>query len=231
MLSGKNIPRHIAIIMDGNGRWAARKGLPRYYGHNRGVETVRRIISACLDLGIKHLTLYTFSTENWRRPKQEVDAIMKAMEESIDRYADEFVGQAKVRVRFIGRWRELPKNLAEKMQDITIRTKDFNNLNLTFAINYGGRQEILDALTEVIARNIKVLDEESFRGYLYAPDIPDPDLLIRTAGEFRVSNFLLWQIAYSEIYTTKILWPDFKKQHLVKAIKSYQKRRRKFGAL
>ena len=227
-----NLPQHIAIIMDGNGRWARRRGLPRTYGHHRGAKAVKRIINACLDLKIEYLTLYTFSTENWTRPKSEIETLMRLLENYLDSAEREIPRYKEVKVRIIGRYWELPGELPRKIEKLMSDTQEHKGLNLILAINYGGRREILDAVDKIIKkrRNLNG-DENGFRKYLYAPDIPDPDLLIRTAGEYRISNFLLWQISYTELYTTKKLWPDFNKLDLIRAINDYQKRRRKFGGL
>lgn len=232
----KKLPRHIAIIMDGNGRWAKRRGLPRTYGHRQGTKAVRRVIGACLELGIKYLTLYTFSTENWKRPASEVKALMRLLEEYIDKREQLLPQYEKVRVRIIGRWWELPNPLPAKLRTLMEETKDHKGLTLTLAINYGGRREILDACRKFVedslkAGKVKDVDEEGFRNYLYDPELPDPDLLIRTAGEFRVSNFLLWQLSYAEIYVTRKLWPDFNKLDLLNAIRDYNRRERRFGGL
>lgn len=222
-----NVPTHIAIIMDGNGRWAKKRGLPRLQGHYAGVNAVRRVIEASLDFNIKYLTLYAFSTENWDRPKKEVNGLMrlfpKVIEEEVDRLKTH-----KVRVRFLGRLKELPNKVQEKLYWIEEQTKNFEDLNLIIALNYSGREELIDAVNKAV-REGKVVNEETFKGFLYLPDIPDPDLLIRTSGEVRISNFLIYEIAYTELYFTPTLWPDFEKSDLMKAIKSYQKRERKFG--
>jgi len=230
------IPTHIAIIMDGNGRWAKRKGFPRNYGHYEGAKSVKRIIKACLDLGIKYLTLYTFSTENWKRPEKEINAIMDLLRKHLDNSITGLPDYKEIRFRVIGRWHELPDDLSQKIQTVIDDTRNHCGLNLTLAINYGGRREIMDAVEGIIRDSKSVeklleINEEVFKQYLYAPEIPDPDLFIRTSGEYRISNFLLWQSAYSEIYVTKKLWPDFRKSDLIKAIKDYQKRERKFGAV
>ncbi len=222
-----DIPAHIAIIMDGNGRWAKKRNLPRLQGHRAGVNAVRRVIDASLDLKIKYLTLFAFSKENWERPKREVNGLMhlftKVIEEEIDNLKSH-----KVRVRFLGRLKELPDKVKENINRIQEKTKNFNNLNLIIALNYSGREELIDAVNKAVIKG-KTVDEESFKKYLYIPDIPDPDLLIRTSGEVRISNFLLYEIAYSELYFTQTLWPDFGSNDLLKAITSYQKRERKFG--
>ncbi|MCK4321640.1 di-trans,poly-cis-decaprenylcistransferase [candidate division WOR-3 bacterium] len=222
-----NVPTHIAIIMDGNGRWAKKRGLPRLQGHYAGVNAVRRVIEASLDFNIKYLTLYAFSTENWDRPKKEVNGLMrlfpKVIEEEVNRLKTH-----KVRMRFLGRLKELPDKVQEKLYWIEEQTKNFEDLNLIIALNYSGREELIDAVNKAV-REGKVVNEETFKGFLYIPDIPDPDLLIRTSGEVRISNFLLYEIAYTELYFTPTLWPDFEKSDLIKAIKAYQKRERKFG--
>jgi len=222
-----NVPTHIAIIMDGNGRWAKKRGLPRLQGHYAGVNAVRRVIEASLDFNIKYLTLYAFSTENWDRPKKEVNGLMrlfpKVIEEEVNRLKNH-----KVRMRFLGRLKELPDKVQEKLYWIEEQTKNFEDLNLIIALNYSGREELIDAVNKAV-REGKVVNEEIFKGFLYLPDIPDPDLLIRTSGEVRISNFLLYEIAYTELYFTPTLWPDFEKSDLIKAIKAYQKRERKFG--
>ena len=237
MISSASIPRHIAITMDGNGRWAAKKGFPRKYGHSRGVKTVRRVIDLCLDLGVEFLTLYTFSTENWKRPKGEVDALMKLLEENIEGNLTKLSDRNNIRVRVVGDWRVLPGELPQKIENIINRTEGFKKLNLSLAINYGSRQEIINAVSSIAGDvksgeiEIQDIDEILIKSQLYTFDLPDPDLLIRTAGEYRISNYLLWQIAYTELYTTKKLWPDFNKSDLLKAIKNYNKRRRKYGAI
>jgi len=222
-----NVPTHIAIIMDGNGRWAKKRGLPRLQGHYAGVNAVRRVIEASLDFNIKYLTLYAFSTENWDRPKKEVNGLMKLFPKVIEEEVNRLKTH-KVRMRFLGRLKELPDKVQEKLYWIEEQTKNFEDLNLIIALNYSGREELIDAVNKAV-REGKVVNEEIFKGFLYLPDIPDPDLLIRTSGEVRISNFLLYEIAYTELYFTPTLWPDFEKSDLIKAIKAYQKRERKFG--
>jgi len=227
-------PRHIAIIMDGNGRWAQKRGLPRLEGHFAGVGAVRRIVEACRDLGIPYLTLYTFSTENWRRPKEEVEGLMMLLREQLRSQTPE-LKEKGVRVIVIGKREELPLELQEEIKRSEEETAQNKDLHLILAINYGGRAEIVQACKRIIEKvkrgEIEDVDESSFSSYLYTKDIPDPDLLIRTAGEQRVSNFLLWQIAYTEFYVTETLWPDFTKEDLIKAIEDYKRRKRKFGGL
>ncbi|RKZ26474.1 isoprenyl transferase [bacterium] len=224
------IPRHIAIIMDGNGRWARKRGLPRIFGHRAGVKAVRRTIKACIDLGVEYLTLYTFSKENWARPREEVEGLMFLLKEVIRKEIKELMDY-NGKVRFIGRISELPDYVQEEIKFAAEKTKNNTGLNLIIALNYGGRAEIVDAVKKMIEDGVKEIDEDKFRKYLYAPDIPDPDLVIRTSGEMRISNFLLWEIAYSELWITKVLWPDFRKKHLMEAIESYNRRERRFGGL
>jgi len=225
------IPRHIAIIMDGNGRWAEKRKMPRIYGHRAGVKATRRAIQTAIDLGIEYLTLYTFSQENWARPKKEVDALMKLLQEVIRNETKELMDY-NVKARFIGNIEELPESVKKEVYKLTEKTKGNTGLNLLIALNYGGRREIMDAINRIIKeRQTPLKDEDDFRTYLYAPDVPDPDLLIRTSGEMRVSNFLLWEIAYTEIWITKTLWPNFKKSHIIKAIQAYNQRERKFGGI
>ncbi len=224
-----NIPLHIAIIMDGNGRWARKRGLPRIYGHRAGVKAVRRTIEACLDIGVKYLTLYTFSTENWTRPPDEVMGLMKLFTDVI-RKEIKNLKEKKVRVVFIGRRDGLPEEVIENMEWVSNETANFRDLTLIIALNYSGRAEIVDAVNKAIEKGEKV-DEEKIKEFFYFPEMPDPDLLIRTSGEMRISNFLLYQIAYTELYITEILWPDFDKRELLKAIKSYSTRERRFGGI
>ena len=236
VLDPERIPRHVAIIMDGNGRWATAQGLPRIMGHARGYETVREIVRASGELGLQALTLYTFSTENWRRPKDETDAIMSLIEQATVNELPELM-ENQVRLWVSGRFSELPASLQKALTDSMAATANNTGLILNLAINYGGRQELLDAVREatrrIIEGKIKPEDitEEYFSGLLYTAGLPDPDLLIRTAGEMRVSNFLLWQIAYAEIRVTPTFWPDFTKKDLMLAIADYQNRVRKFGAV
>jgi len=224
-----NIPLHVAIIMDGNGRWARKRGLPRIYGHRAGVKAVRKTIEACLDIGVKYLTLYTFSTENWTRPPEEVMGLMKLFTDVI-RKEIKNLKEKKVRVVFIGRRDGLPEEVIENMEWVSNETTKFRDLTLIIALNYSGRAEIVDAVNKAIEKGEKV-DEESIRKFFYFPEMPDPDLLIRTSGEMRISNFLLYQIAYTELYITDVLWPDFDKRELLKAIKSYSTRERRFGGI
>jgi undecaprenyl diphosphate synthase len=230
----KSIPRHVAIIMDGNGRWAERRGLSRIEGHRAGLESVRAVVRAAHELGVRWLTLYAFSLENWNRPKPEVDELMRLLERYIDIEIDE-VDESGIQVRAIGRIDRLASSVRSKIEDAVARTRDNREMTLVFALSYGGRAEIVDAARRLLrdAESGKVdperLDEKTFAAYLYDPEMPDPDLLIRTGAESRVSNFLLWQIAYAEIYTTAAMWPEFRKEHLAAAIADFQTRERRFG--
>ncbi|MCK9244697.1 MAG: isoprenyl transferase [Candidatus Marinimicrobia bacterium] len=234
VLARGELPRHIAIIMDGNGRWAKRRGLPRVAGHNEGINSVREITRECGQIGIKVLTLYTFSIENWSRPKSEVTYLMTLLLRTIRNEVNE-LHKNNVRLTLMGHLADLPddplKGLLEGVEKTSLNT----GLNLNLALSYGGRAEILDA-TRTIAQNVREgrialedIDERLFSSYLYTRDIPDPDLLIRTSGELRISNFLLWQMAYAELYVTETLWPDFRNKELLLAISEYQKRERRFG--
>ena len=226
--------RHIAIIMDGNKRWAKKHHLPTLKGHSEGAETVQKVMKAAKEFGIEYITLYAFSTENWKRSKREVEGLMSLLRFFINSNVEK-INREGIRLRAVGKIEMLPDRTREVLLDAIERTKNNTEGNLILALSYGGRAEIADAAkkiaTDAVAGKIKPdeMDEKLFRSYLYAPDIPDPDLLIRTSGEFRISNFLLWQISYSEIYITKKLWPDFGKSDLKKAIAEYQKRERKFG--
>ncbi|MFA4966884.1 MAG: isoprenyl transferase [Candidatus Margulisiibacteriota bacterium] len=228
----KTIPQHIAIIMDGNGRWAKKRGLPRAEGHRRGAESLREIVKACNELGVKHLTVYAFSTENWARPKEEVKFLMNLFLEAINTEVEK-LHKNNVRIRFLGRLEGFSDQLREKMNWAMELTKDNAKGNLNVMVNYGGRAELVDAVNEMAgSRALNTehkIEEKDIQAHLYTRDIPDPDLLIRTANEMRISNFLLWQIAYSEIYVTDIYWPDFRKPELIKAIEEYGKRERRFG--
>ena len=234
-LSPDKIPQHVAIIMDGNGRWAGKRGLPRVAGHQAGVRTVKEIVRAAGDLGIPVLTLYAFSNENWKRPKEEVNVLMQLLDRFIDAEISTLVKEG-VRVRTIGRIEALPSKTLEKVREAVRRTTDNKKLILNIALNYGARTEILDAVSRIlkeakegVAWSNGALTEKAFSDHLYTAGLPDPDLLIRTSGEMRLSNFLLWQLSYSEIYITKKLWPDFKKADFVEAVREYGKRERRFG--
>jgi undecaprenyl diphosphate synthase len=233
-LDPKAIPRHVAIIMDGNGRWAERRGLSRTLGHRAGLDSVRAVVRAARELGLRWLTLYAFSLENWNRPKAEVDELMLLLETYIDQEIDE-IARNGIQVRAIGRIDRLPTGARRKIEQAIARTRGNREMTLCFAVSYGGRAEIVDAARRLLreAEAGKVdperLDEKTFAAYLYDPEMPDPDLLIRTGAESRISNFLLWQVAYSEIHATPAMWPDFREEHLVDAIADYQRRERRFG--
>jgi len=214
--------------MDGNGRWARKRGLPRVMGHKVGVESVRSVIRVARKLGIKYLTLYTFSSENWQRPKEEVSYLMQLLKTLLIKEVYDLKRQG-VRIRAIGRLGNLGKEVLEALNYAIEKTKDNRELNLYLALSYGGRQEIVDAVNTILRLGIKEVDEEKFRNFLYDPELPDVDLLIRTAGEYRISNFLLWHTAYAELYITDVLWPDFREEEFLKAIEDYSKRVRKFG--
>jgi undecaprenyl diphosphate synthase len=232
-LSGE-IPRHIAIIMDGNGRWAKKKNLPRFAGHKAGVDSVRDIIEVASQLGVKYLTLYTFSTENWKRPKDEVSTLMRLLVHTLQKEIKRLRAE-NIRVKTIGDFSALPHKVKQEFTDALEKTKNNNKMQLIIAISYGSRNEIVEAVKKMIqdheSGELKYEDitPETMSSYLDTAGIPDPDLLIRTSGEFRISNFLLWQIAYSEIYISDVFWPDFRRNHLYDAIKSFQSRERRFG--
>ncbi|HUR58322.1 MAG TPA: isoprenyl transferase [Opitutaceae bacterium] len=231
---GESVPAHVAIIMDGNGRWAKQRGLPRIEGHRRGVETVRTVTFAARDLGVRMLTLYAFSIENWKRPQDEVGALMGLLEFYLKKELDTFV-RDRVRFRTIGRTEELPVNVQKLLRATTEETKHFNDYTLVLALNYGSRTEMVDAArayAAAVAAGKEKLNDGSwatFTRYLYTADHPDPDLVIRTSGETRMSNFLLLQAAYAEFVFTPVLWPDFTKADLSAAIADYNRRERRFG--
>ncbi|NLY04730.1 MAG: di-trans,poly-cis-decaprenylcistransferase [Candidatus Atribacteria bacterium] len=225
------ILRHVAIIMDGNGRWAEKRGLPPLEGHRKGVEVVRILVEETAKVGISFLTLYAFSTENWKRPVNEIQGLMRLFVESMDKYGKELEDN-KVRVKFLGRKDGLPEDLVLQMNDLEKHTMRGENLNLNLAINYGGRDEILRAVKNIYQENHSLLAsllEENFSAYLDTGNQPDPDLLIRTGGERRISNFLLWQIAYTELWFTDTLWPDFTIEEYHQAFQDFMERERKFG--
>jgi undecaprenyl diphosphate synthase len=224
------IPTHVAIIMDGNGRWARSRGLPRLMGHRQGVENIRPILNASVEFGIQYLTIYAFSTENWSRPLDEVRGLMTILEQTIQRETPE-LHKNGVRIRHLGRMDGLSANLQKLIADAVALTAQNERLTLNVAFNYGGRAEIVDAVKRIIADQVPVeqITEELFTHYLYTGDTPDPDLVIRTAGEMRLSNYLIWQSAYAEYYATPTYWPDFDKQELFRALSEYAQRERRFG--
>ncbi len=223
------IPRHIAIIMDGNGRWAKSKGKPRVFGHNEGVKTVREITEVSAKIGVEYLTLYAFSTENWKRPAYEVNALMSLLVSTIDKEMDTLM-KNNIKLEAIGNITELPSRSYKSLLKGIERTKDNDRMTLVLALNYSGRWDILNAVNTIIKNNsTSPVDEKIFKEYLSTAKYPDPELLIRTSGEIRLSNFLLWESAYSELYFTDIKWPDFKEESLYEAIYEYQNRERRFG--
>ncbi len=226
----EKLPQHIAIIMDGNGRWAKKHHLPRIMGYRAGVEAIREIVRVCAELKIKILSLFAFSSENWQRPRSEVRALMNLLEEHLDKELAE-LKKNNVQIRFTGRTDELPKGVQVKLKNAIDETKKNSGLILNLVLNYGGRREIVDAVNKILQEGGEEVTEEKFCNYLYSPDLSDPDLLIRTSGEYRISNFLLWQIAYTELYSTPVLWPDFCKSDLYQAIIEYQHRERRFGRI
>jgi undecaprenyl diphosphate synthase len=232
----KKLPKHRAILMDGNGRWADRRNLPRVAGHRSGIDSVQEVVELCGELGIQVLTLYAFSAENWKRPPLEINALMKLLLNQLREQTPD-LNTKNVRVAVIGDTDRLPRKVSYELQRSIDMTKNNTGLILNLALNYGGRQEILKAVksisTDIESKKLKVkdLDENVFSQYLYTSGFPDPDIIIRTSGELRISNFLLWQCAYSELYITDVLWPDFRKKHLLLALISYQRRKRRFGGI
>lgn len=233
-INTNNLPKHVAIIMDGNGRWAKQKGFIRAIGHENGSKSVRQTVEAAAEIGLKNLTLYAFSTENWNRPKLEVDTLMKLLVSSLKKEIKTLT-KNNIKLAAIGDLENLPKKVFKELNEVIDTTKNNNHMTLTLALSYGSRAEMLNAIKEIsikVKNNIisaENIDESIINEHLYTQNLPDVDLLIRTSGEQRISNFLLWQIAYAELYFTKILWPDFTKQHLCDAIIEYQNRERRFG--
>jgi undecaprenyl diphosphate synthase len=230
----KNLPKHLAIIMDGNGRWAKQQGFLRAFGHENGTKSVKEIIKTSAKLGIEYLTLYAFSTENWNRPKLEVQALMKILINSLKKELIT-LQENNIRLNAIGNLDKLPKTAQKELLDVMEKTKNNTRLTLTLALSYGSREELVNAIKSISDKvknniiSIDTIDDSIINEHLYTQNLPDVDLLIRTSGEHRISNFLLWQIAYAELYFTNVLWPDFKDQDLYEAIISYQKRERRFG--
>ncbi len=234
LIDPKRLPRHIAVIMDGNGRWARRRSLPRLAGYRPGIQSLKQTTRHCAELGIEILTVYAFSTENWKRPKEEVNFLLKLMDEVLDRELEE-LHQNGIQVRIIGRLNTFDPPLLAKFKRAEELTKDNHRLILNVGFNYGGRAEIVDAVKSLVARaasgalSPESIDEELLSQSMYTSGLPDPDLLIRTGGDSRISNFLLWQLAYTEIWITPVCWPEFGKLHLLQAILDYQQRERRFG--
>jgi undecaprenyl diphosphate synthase len=231
-----NIPQHVAIIMDGNGRWATRRKLPRIIGHQRGADVLRETVVTCKDLGIKYLTAYSFSSENWQRPAEEVKDLMKLFVEVLQRELDGMI-KNDVKLNLIGQREIIPEKILKVFENAEEKTKLNKSIVFNIAFSYGSKQEIFDAAKKICTDysksgiDMETAGPEALSGYLYTAGIPDPDLLIRTGGESRISNFLLWQIAYTELYFTDIMWPDFNRKNFFKAIRSFQKRNRRFGRL
>lgn len=232
-IDARRVPAHVAIVMDGNGRWAQRKGLKRTEGHAAGEEALFDTVEGALDIGVKWLTVYAFSTENWKRPADEVRYLMGFNESLLVRRRDE-MNDRDVRMRFLGRrdWR-VPKRIIRRMDESAELTKNNRTMTFTIAFNYGGRAEIVDAVREIVREGVKPdkIDERTIRRHLYDPEMPDPDLMIRTSGEYRISNYLLWEIAYSELVFTEVLWPAFRREDLFDAVREYQSRDRRFGGI
>ena len=233
----KRLPQHIAIIMDGNGRWAKKRRLPRIAGHRAGIRAVRQVVEACARLGVGCLTLYAFSVENWKRPRTEVKLLMKLLREYLKKEIPE-LNKNNIRFGAIGRISSLPPAVQEDLHTTIEQTRANSGLRLTLALNYGGRAELIDAVRDLATRlqrhgtlNVDAITEDELSRHLYTHDLPDPDLLIRTSGEMRLSNFLLWQVAYCEIWVTDTLWPDFKEEDLFQAIADFQRRERRYGGL
>jgi undecaprenyl diphosphate synthase len=229
-------PKHIAVIMDGNGRWARMRGLPRSRGHLEGANSARQCVETCLEIGVEYLTLYTFSTENWRRPKEEVDTLMGLLQKFLKDYTAD-LRKRSVKLEVIGRLQEIPPGVQRQLRESMQATADGKNLTTILAVNYSGRTEIVDAtkkiVEEVIAGRLAKddIDAEVFQKCLYTRNWPDPDLFIRTSGEMRISNFLLWQLSYTEIYVTQKLWPDFRRQDLIEAVQEFGRRNRRYGGI
>jgi undecaprenyl diphosphate synthase len=230
VLQQERIPRHVAIIMDGNGRWAKARGLPRTEGHRQGKENLRRILEACVEFGVEILTIYAFSTENWERPPKEVSILMSILELVLDQEVEK-LHKNGVQVRHIGKLERVSPSLQEKIRRACEYTKNNHKLILNVAFNYGGRDEIVQAVRRIVADGVPAeqITDELISHYMYTSDLPDPDLIIRTSGEMRVSNFLIWQGAYSEFYTTPTYWPDFDKEELRRALTEFSRRKRRFG--
>ncbi|HEX4905635.1 MAG TPA: polyprenyl diphosphate synthase [Acidimicrobiales bacterium] len=232
-IDARRVPAHVALVMDGNGRWAQKRGLKRTEGHAAGEEALFDTVEGGLDLGLSWMTVYAFSTENWKRPADEVKYLMGFNESILTRRRDE-LHERGVRMRFAGRrdWR-VPKRLLRQMDQSVELTQDNKVMTLTIAFNYGGRAEIVDAVRKLVAEGVQPdkVDEKAIRRHLYDPEMPDPDLVVRTSGEYRISNFLLWELAYSELVFTEVLWPDFRREDLFEAVREFQRRERRFGGL
>ncbi|WP_291868652.1 isoprenyl transferase [Maribacter sp.] len=233
-IKGRQLPKHLAIIMDGNGRWAKEKGKLRVFGHENGIKTVRATVESCVKIGIEYLTLYTFSTENWNRPKLEVELLMRLLVSSLKKELKTFL-KNNVKLNTIGDINALPVKVRKELEEVMAKTKENTGMTLTLALSYGSREELKNAIQEISTKvknniiSVESIDETIINNHLYTHNLPDVDLLIRTSGEHRVSNFLLWQIAYAELYFIDVFWPDFTEECLVDALKNYQNRERRFG--
>ncbi len=231
-INAENLPKHVAIIMDGNGRWAKDRGLPRIAGHRAGVESIKRVAEISQHIGIHVLTFFAFSTENWKRPKKEVEFLMSLPQEYLKRELDN-LKRNNIRITVVGDIHSIPPKTREVIEKGVKETENNTSLRLNFALNYGGRKDIIDAVKQAIHEHEdpEQITEEQFENYLYTRDLPDPDLLIRSSGEQRLSNFMLWQLAYTELWFSRAYWPDFKKEDLLSAVLDYQKRNRRFGTI
>ena len=232
-----NLPRHLAIIMDGNGRWAEKKNLDRIEGHIKGIDSLRNILKSSLEFGIKYLTVFAFSSENWQRPKKEVDSLMHLLEQYILTELPMLI-KNKINFRIIGNIEKIPYSAKKNILDAIDKTSGYSDIFLVLALSYGAREEIIDSAAKIASdfkegklKNLDSINDDTFSSYLYTKNIPDPDLLIRTGGEERISNFLLFQLAYTELYFTKTMWPDFSRKNLISALKNYEKRIRRFGKI
>ena len=230
MLSFSKIPNHIGIIMDGNGRWATRRGLPRNFGHKEGVKAIERTILACQKFGIKFCTFFAFSTENWKRSKEEINGIFNLLRDYLAG-GDNFFVKNKVKLKYIGVLSPFPQDLQDALKDTIEKTKEFDGLVVVLALNYGGRDDLVRAYNKLLKDKVEKVDEKMILNYLDTSFMPEPDFVIRTSGEERISNFMLYQMAYSELYFPKVYWPDFNEKHLKKCLKIYQKRNRRYGGI
>ena len=224
------IPKHVAIILDGNGRWATRRGLPRTVGHKAGIEAVKRTVEGANELGIEVLSFFAFSTENWKRDKAEIDAIFEILRTYLKENEEEYLGK-NLKLLTMGDISKLPEDIYKKFEEIKDKTKNNTGMIVNIGLNYGGRDEIVRAFNTLLKEGKKVTNEDEIKEYFYTNSLPDPDFIIRTSGEQRLSNFMLYQCAYSELYFPKVLWPDFNKKHLIKALKNYSKRDRRYGGI
>lgn len=226
----KVLPKHLAIIMDGNGTWAKKRGLNRNYGHRKGAVALKEIVIYASKIGIKYLTVFAFSTENWNRPQEEVDYLLKLPKDFLNDYQEMF-SEYDLRLHWLGSKERLPQDVIEDIEHYEQKTKNNKGLNFIIAFNYGGRDEIINAVNSVLKDNVSDITEEEFSKYLYTKELPDVDLLIRTSNQIRISNFMLWKLAYSELYFTDVLWPDFQPKHLNLALEEYQRRERRYGGI